>query len=207
MPEKTVRKTRKPPEGAGSAAMAPPSALSAEARVVWEQTVPRLPPDADPQTFAAYCSAVADYQRAQALLDQTGPLTQSGARVLPSPLQTVKRANLLSIRALGRDLGLLEPEKGAVGTRNTRGAERTIAALRAGGRLEQVDDATLALVRTIAAAMDRVDPGTYPAQLASLARAQLAALKMLRGINDDDDDSLDELLATLSAPMGDAPES
>jgi hypothetical protein len=86
--------------------------------------------------------------------------------------------------------------------------ERTVAALRVGGRLESADDATVALARTLAAALDVVDPVESPAQLASLARAHLAALKLLRGVNDTDaDEGLSDLVAALQGPMGDAEES
>jgi hypothetical protein len=92
-------------------------------------------------------------------------------------------------------------------SRNSAAAEHTISALRGGGRIEDADAATVALVRHLAGALDLVDPGEWPAQVASLARAQLAALKMLRGVGDDSDDSLGDLVAALSGPMGDAPES
>ena len=93
-------------------------------------------------------------------------------------------------------------------TRNASAVERTVAALRVGGRLEAVDDATVALARTLAQALDTVDPVDMPAQVASLARAQLSALKLLRGVTDHDvDDGLADLLAALHGPLGDAPES
>ena len=93
-------------------------------------------------------------------------------------------------------------------TRNARAVEVTIAALRTGGRLEPVDAATVALVRTLAHDLDEVDPGGSPAQLATLARAQLAALKLLRGVNDTDDgDDFAEFIAAMRGEMGDAPES
>jgi hypothetical protein len=93
-------------------------------------------------------------------------------------------------------------------SRNTTAIERTVVALRATGRLEPVDEATVALARTLAMALDVADPEESPAQLASLARAQLSTLKLLRGVNDTDgDDGLNDLLAALHGPMGDAPES
>ena len=86
--------------------------------------------------------------------------------------------------------------------------ERTVTALRIGGKLESVDDATVALARTLAAALDVVDPGECPAQVASLARAHLAALKLLRGVRDDDsDDGFSDLVAAMRSSMGDAEES
>ena len=93
-------------------------------------------------------------------------------------------------------------------SRNAAAVERTVAALRSGGRLEAADDATVALARTLAAALDLVDPVDGPAQMASLARAHLAALKLLRGVTDTDaDDGLADLVAAMHGPMGDAPES
>ena len=57
---------------------------------------------------------------------------------------------------------------------------------------------TVALVRTLAEALDVIDPGGQPAQLASVARAQIAAVRLLRGeASDRDDHSLDDLLAAL----------
>jgi hypothetical protein len=79
-----------------------------------------------------------------------------------------------------------------------QGVERTVAGLRDAGRLEAADEAAVALARTLAGALDTVDPVVWPAQVASLARAQLATLKLLRGVADDDRDAgLDELLAAL----------
>jgi hypothetical protein len=94
--------------------------------------------------------------------------------------------------------------------RNQSAVEHTVAALRRGGRLEGVDAATVALARHLAVALDRVDARAYPAQTASLARAQLAALRLLRGERDDDRDvsaGIDEILAAMSGTLGDAPES
>jgi len=90
--------------------------------------------------------------------------------------------------------------------RNQAATERTIASLRQLGHLEPVDEATVALVRTVARALDTLDPMTSPAPMASLARVHLAALKMLRG-QTEDNDNLAAVLAGLSAEMGDAPES
>jgi hypothetical protein len=81
-----------------------------------------------------------------------------------------------------------------------------VVALRQTGRLESVDAATVALARTLAAALDMVDPVEYPAQAASLARVQLSTLKSLRGAPVDADDGLTDLVAALQAPMGDAEE-
>jgi hypothetical protein len=89
--------------------------------------------------------------------------------------------------------------------RNRTAVERTITALRHGGRLEEVDAATTALARHLAGALDTVDAGAYPAQTASLARVHLATLRQLRGLDDTerDDAGIGDLLAALSAEVGD----
>jgi hypothetical protein len=101
------------------------------------------------------------------------------------------------------------PEDQPGGTwRNRAATERTISALRKGGRLEEVDAAAVALARHLARALDDVDGAKLPAQTASLARVQLATLRTLRGIDDgsERDTGVDELLAMLSAPVGDPPQ-
>jgi hypothetical protein len=99
-----------------------------------------------------------------------------------------------------------KPTLTAGGTwRNRTATERTIEALRKGGKLESVDAAAVALARHLAAALDEVDSAAMPAQTASLARVQLAALRTLRGFDDDTDRDADvgDLLAMLQAPLGD----
>ena len=73
-----------------------------------------------------------------------------------------------------------------------------IGALRSTGRLEYADEATVALIRTLAVALDTVDPEARPAQLASIARCQMSAIKLLRGVMDEPGGAgMDELLAAL----------
>jgi hypothetical protein len=91
-------------------------------------------------------------------------------------------------------------------TRNAVAAERTLKALADGGKLEHADAATVALLRHLAGALDRVDPECQPAQVASLARVHLAVIRSLRGMADEPDDGMADLLAALSGPLGDAPE-
>jgi hypothetical protein len=88
--------------------------------------------------------------------------------------------------------------------RNHAAFERTLAALRTGGRLEPIDAALVAVGRTLATELD--DPDSVSSQT---AWAYLAVLKTLRGSADDTDDTvgLADLVAALSAPLGDAPES
>jgi hypothetical protein len=87
-------------------------------------------------------------------------------------------------------------------SRNVAAFERTLAALRTGGRVEPVDAATIALGRTLAALMDDSDEPVVP-----VAWAYLKVLRELRGAAADDGDDWGQLLAALSAPLGDAPES
>jgi hypothetical protein len=184
--------------------------LTPEAADVWRRAIAARP-EADPDALCVYANAVAEFNRAQTLLDRSGPVIQGAKGLVRNPLQQVKSANAQVVRQLGRDLGLLggtedlTPPRG--GYRNRRSAEATISALRLLGHLEPVDEATLALVRTVATALDTVEPTESPAALASLARVQLAALTMLRSHADDDTDTLAALLATMSGEMGDAPES
>jgi hypothetical protein len=174
---------------------------------VWDRTA-ALVPHADHDTLVVYCCAVADYNRAQGILDRVGPLVpgQKGAAVR-NPAHSIKASNAGIIRTLARDLGLHDDGTTAPGRyRNQAATEKTIASLRQLGHIEPVDEATLALVRTVALALDRLDPEVSPAPMASLARVQLSALKMLRG-QDSDSDTLAAVLAGLSAEVGDAPES
>jgi hypothetical protein len=177
---------------------------------VWRRAV-AAKPDADPDAVTVYACAVAEFNRAQSLLDKSGPVIQGAKGLVRNPLQQVKHANAQVIRAVGRDLGLVgEADEKPARTgryRNRRATEATIGALRSLGHLEPVDEATLALMRTISAALDDLEPNDAPAALASLARVQLAAITMLRGTADDDTDSLAALLASMSGEMGDAPES
>jgi hypothetical protein len=185
----------------------PPEWLSSEARKVWLRTALQSP-NADPDALTVYACAVADFQSAQSMLDKTGPVVQGAKGIVRNPAHMIKQANAVAIRALARDLHLFDNEAPAVPAvkrhyRNQRSVERTIAALRSLGRIEPVDEAVLALTRTISSAMDRIEPEESPAALASLARVQLQALKLLRG-HDDDNDALATLLASLSSAVGDA---
>jgi P27 family predicted phage terminase small subunit len=195
---------------------APPAWLSVEARAVWDQLeASGKAAGADVDALTVYCCAVADFGRAQQALDQTGQVIR-GARggAVRSPLNLVKAENAAVIVALARQLGLAakgdsdEPPAPAPGRwRNSAATERTITALRKGGRLEEVDSAATALARHLARALDSVDAARYPAQVASLARVQLTALRTLRGVDEEEGGAgIDELLAALSAPVGDTPQ-
>jgi hypothetical protein len=104
-----------------------------------------------------------------------------------------------------------EPPPGAAsrgsGRRNRAATERTITALRAGGKIEVVDAAAIALARHLATALDEVDPEVRPAQVASLARVHLATLRTLRGVDDGSERDADvgDLLALLSTEVPDTP--
>jgi hypothetical protein len=89
----------------------------------------------------------------------------------------------------------------------TRAARRTIRGLRRGGALEDVDEVVVASVLFSAHQLDTLPADTSPAQVASLFRAHLGALKLLLHRESPDDDGVSEMLAFLHAtPLTDAPE-
>lgn len=75
-------------------------------------------------------------------------------------------------------------------------ADRTIRALRTTGRLEAVDEALIDLVRSLADALDRMDPTerNFP----PLSNQYARVLRELRGESRDTDDA-DALLARLTS--------
>jgi hypothetical protein len=75
--------------------------------------------------------------------------------------------------------------------------ERTLTVMGAGGLLEDVDDALVEAVRSLARAVDS-DPGN-----ASLWREYRAVLADLRELGDDDSDAFAVLLEQLRAPVRD----
>jgi len=84
-------------------------------------------------------------------------------------------------------------------------ARRSVAALRKEDRLDPADEVTAELVLSMARRLDGVGPDVGPAQVASLARALLAAVKHLTGGSSDDTDAITDLLTALSGPLGDPP--
>jgi hypothetical protein len=86
--------------------------------------------------------------------------------------------------------------------RNQLAIERTIEALKKVGRLEGIDESTVALARTLAEALDKVDAQRYPSQTANLAKAMLDTLRVLKGNGDDSDRAFNEWLASMQTPMG-----
>jgi len=181
-----------------------PQWLSDDAAVVFRKVMADRP-ESDAERVALYASSVADAAKAQDLINRSGHVVQGAKGLVRNPLQSVKHANVTAARALARDLGLAQPPRQRRRHLNRRAMEATISALGGLGRLEPVDEATLALCRSLAAAMDALDPDD-PA-IASLARTQLQALKLLRGQTDDSATALATLLAAVSTSMGDAPES
>lgn len=85
--------------------------------------------------------------------------------------------------------------------RNRTAVELTIAALQKLGRLTDVDEARVAIVRALADAVD-VEPIN-----ASLWREFRAAELHLRETTDSDDDDFTALLASLSSEVGDPPKA
>jgi hypothetical protein len=97
--------------------------------------------------------------------------------------------------------------------RNQLAVERQLKAMRAAGRIEDVDAGVVALARSTAAALDDAGQAarlgsTAWAEVASIARAHLAAVQALRGTGQGESvDEVDRLLAALSGPMGDPAQS
>jgi hypothetical protein len=87
--------------------------------------------------------------------------------------------------------------------RNAYAVEHSIRALRESGRLERIDAALLAAVRTTARALDAA-PNPYVT--ATVARVHLTGLQLLTGRPAPEPDELDAFLASLRpAPVGDTP--
>jgi hypothetical protein len=80
-----------------------------------------------------------------------------------------------------------------------------VAALRAGGRLVEVDEARIGLARATADLFDQAiaDPEEKAYAVAALGRLHLAALMALEGREGGDADiGLSEVIAALSTPLG-----
>lgn len=92
---------------------------------------------------------------------------------------------------------MLMPRKGA----NRRAIDKTIAALKASGRLEDADSALVAALQSLADAVD-VDTGN-----AALWREYRAYEQRLRQTGEGTASGLDAALAALSTPMGDSKKS
>ena len=90
--------------------------------------------------------------------------------------------------------------------RRNRGAvERTLRAMRLADRVEPIDAALVAAVRSTAAALDDA-PSPYVA--ATVARVHLEALRLLTGKPAPEPDELDAFLRSLRAgPVRDSAES
>ena len=90
-----------------------PADLAPAAAVVWRRVMREMGATgvitaADTDVFRTYCEAVARYQYAATMLDQSGPLIR-GARngeLVKSPLHQVVRDNAVLVRSLARELGL-----------------------------------------------------------------------------------------------------
>lgn len=90
-------------------------------------------------------------------------------------------------------------------TQLARETEKTLKALRAGGQLDAVDAASIALLRLLAARIDALEPESRT--LPALVGKYQIALADLRGATRDTDsiDALvDQLAATGRASLGDA---
>jgi hypothetical protein len=88
---------------------------------------------------------------------------------------------------------------------NRLATNRTVRAMRAGGRLEPIDAAAIAAAQTTADLLDQaiVDGEMKGYEVAALGRLHLAALLALIGKEADDvDEGIAAVIAALSTPMG-----
>ena len=98
---------------------------------------------------------------------------------------------------MARERSQLELFPGRRPHRNAAAVERTLAALRSADRLESVDAALVAAVRTLGHALDEA-PNPYVA--ATIARVHLEGLRLLAGRPAPEPDELDEFLKSLARP-------
>jgi len=108
-------------------------------------------------------------------------------------------------RASRADPHLFDPGGNGRTRRVRRGVEATVSALRAGGRLEPVDAALVALARTLADAVDdeRADVDGSGYTVATLGGRLVPVLEILRGERVVGFDDLDALLAGMRLDEGD----
>ena len=89
--------------------------------------------------------------------------------------------------------------------KNRLATKKTVEAMRAGGRLEPVDQALVGLATATADLLDAAiaDPEEPTYAVAALGRLHLATLNALTGKEDTDVDAgLSSVIAALSTPMG-----
>jgi hypothetical protein len=97
--------------------------------------------------------------------------------------------------------GILEENGGVTAPKrsNSAAVNRTIRELRKTRHIEAVDDAAAETCRYTAKALDQLPSNTSAASKASLVRAHLSALKLLRGDDSTDVDAgISEIIAALS---------
>lgn len=107
------RLNRAAPKPAGGGPVMPAD-MSDAAKRVWRRQTKALEATGilttvDGDSLRAYCEAVARYQHAAVLLEQSGPLVRGarGGDLVKNPLHQVVRDNAVLIRAFARDLGFL----------------------------------------------------------------------------------------------------
>jgi P27 family predicted phage terminase small subunit len=91
-----------------------PIGMSREAQQVWRRQVKAMALTGvltvvDTDSLRAYCDAVARYNKAARLLDESGPLVR-GARsgeLVKNPLHQVVRDNAILVRLFARELGFV----------------------------------------------------------------------------------------------------
>jgi len=89
-----------------------PDDLNDEAKVVWRRVVHAFGHtgvirSADSDVMRLYCEAVARYERASRLLDQSGPIIRGRqGDMVKNPLHQIVRDNATLVRSLAGELGL-----------------------------------------------------------------------------------------------------
>jgi P27 family predicted phage terminase small subunit len=90
-----------------------PSEMSSGAKVVWRRILrdfghTGVLTSIDADILRAYCDAVARYNHAARLLDESGPVVRGARRgdLIKNPLHQVVRDNAALMRAMARELGL-----------------------------------------------------------------------------------------------------
>jgi P27 family predicted phage terminase small subunit len=119
------RLNRAAPKPAGGGPVMPAD-MSASAKQVWRRQTEALEATGiltavDGDSLRAYCEAVARYQHAAVLLEQSGPLVRGarGGELVKNPLHQVVRDNAVLIRAFAKDLGFLPSAREGLKTPDT----------------------------------------------------------------------------------------
>jgi P27 family predicted phage terminase small subunit len=101
--------TREPTVPTGD--VVPPTWMGSHARQEWDRLAPilvrmRVLTQIDRDALAVYCEAVAHYEQAVQLVDQSAVLISGQRGLVKNPAMQVARDQAAIIRAFGRELGL-----------------------------------------------------------------------------------------------------